>query len=128
VNALRRPAATRSLLLLATLALLLQFIGSLGAIRQVKDRFDFSSAICLTAGSATPAAAAAAASSLPAKDHGHADCKLCCSAGLPALVIDLPRLALAGAAPVTPAARLAAAPPPSPRWALQAARAPPLLS
>lgn len=128
MNALRRPAAIRSLLLLVTLALLLQFVGSLGTIRPAKDRFDFSSAICLSAGSATPVDAAAAGSSPPAEAHGHADCKLCCSAGLLAWVIDLPGLAPAGAAPIAPVGRLAATPPQSPRWAPQAARAPPPLS
>ncbi|HET6720209.1 MAG TPA: DUF2946 family protein, partial [Rhodocyclaceae bacterium] len=126
-NALRRPAATRSLLLLATLALLLQFIGSLGTIRPAKDRFDFSAAICLTA---SPAAAGAAApdSGVPAEDHGHAECKLCCSAGLLAFVIDAPGLVATPAAPPVYAAPVAAPRRlPSP-WAPQAARAPPHLS
>ena len=125
MNALRRPAAVRSLLLLATLALLLQFLGSLGTIRPAKDRFDFSSAICLTAGSTN---SAAAGSGLPAKDHGHADCKLCCGAGLLAWVVELPGFAIAGSTPLAHAVRLAAAPPQFLRWAPQAARAPPHLS
>lgn len=133
MNALRRPAATRSLLLLATLALLLQFLGSLAAIRPAKDRFDFSSAICQTASPAAGAsgvsgASAAPGSGVPAEGHGdHAECK-CCSAGLLAFVIATPGLVAAPAALSVYAAPAAATRPlPSP-WAPQAARAPPQLS
>lgn len=85
--AARTLARRRVLLLLAALALLLNFLGSVRMHRLPHDRFDFSAALCLTSGTAL---AARPAPSVPAElppepaPGGAASCcPLCCGGDLP---------------------------------------------
>lgn len=127
MNSLRTPGAARSLLLLVVLALLMHFFSSAGLSHPGKDRYDFSAAICATAPATDGGSVVAAGDGLPAGEHNGSCCDLCCGAAVPAVpAVSSGIVPLAGEdrPPVGPSAAVLLAP----RWAPQAARAPPLYS
>ncbi|HET6720210.1 MAG TPA: DUF2946 family protein [Rhodocyclaceae bacterium] len=120
------------MLLLAALALLLNFLGSVRRHAPPRDRFDFSAALCLTA-AAAPAARpvlAAPAAQLPeqppepAADGAASCCPLCCGGdvALAATIFPPPVRAASAARCVVSRAGLAARPA---AWSPQHPRAPP---
>lgn len=127
MNSLRTPGAARSLLLLVVIALLMHFFSSAGLSHPDQDRYDFSAAVCVTAPVTDSGSVAATGDSLPAAQHNGSCCDLCCGAAVPvvpAVTSSIVPLAAEDRPPVGPSAAVTLAP----RWAPQAARAPPLYS
>lgn len=127
MTALHPRFSARTLLVLATIALLTHFVSGAGLLRPAKDRFDFSSALCVSA-PASDVAAATAGDPVPAGSHAGGECcELCCGGAVPVAVsVATGTLPLEAGNPV-PAGRSPAVVA-APRWSLQSARAPPLRS
>lgn len=99
--ALRITSQRRGLLLLAVLALLFNFLGSVRMHQLPHDRFDFSAALCLTSGSSAAGRSAPSAPaelpSEPAPGGAASCCPLCCAGDFPlAATAFLPPLRAAG--------------------------------
>ena len=132
VNSLNRPSSARSLLVLVLLAMVLHFAARMAFVHPVKDRFDFSSALCVSGGTsgstnvAESAANVGASSGSGQQDHtGHGDCPLCCGGNALVFYFHEHVLPVLPLAPVRQRLVSEALPSSLSTWSPQAARAPP---